>query len=47
MTLNGRKTLAGDKLIITSGGERTETPVNGDDEFESVLAAEFGIVKLQ
>ena len=47
MTSNGRKTLAGDKLIITSGGERIETPVNGDEEFERVLAAEFGIVKLQ
>lgn len=47
MTEGGRKTLAGEKLIITSGGERTEIPVTGDEEFERVLAAEFGIVKLQ
>lgn len=47
MTPGGRKTLAGDKLIITEGGKRTETPVNDETEFEQMLAAEFGIARLQ
>lgn len=47
MTRNGRRTLTGDKFIITAGGSRTETLVNDEAEFERVLAAEFGIVKLQ
>ena len=47
MTDGGRKTLTGDKFILTSGNVRTETPVNSEGEFEQLLAAEFGIVKLQ
>lgn len=47
MTDGGRKTLASDKFILTSGDVRTETPVNSEEEFEQLLAAEFGIRKLQ
>ena len=47
MTHGGRKTLAGDRFIITAGESRTETPVNSEAEFDERLAAEFGIVKLQ
>jgi N-hydroxyarylamine O-acetyltransferase len=43
MTDGGRKTLTGDKFIVTSGDLRTETPVNSEKEFEQMLAAEFGI----
>ena len=47
LTADGRKTLTSGKFIVTSRGARTETAVAGDAEFERILAAEFGIVKLQ
>jgi N-hydroxyarylamine O-acetyltransferase len=47
MTADGRKTLTDTKFIVTSAGARTETPVEGEDEFDRILAAEFGIGKIQ
>lgn len=43
MTVNGRKTLSDRSFIVTAGGERTELPVGSDEEFERILAREFGI----
>ncbi|MGH3622322.1 MAG: arylamine N-acetyltransferase family protein [Sciscionella sp.] len=41
---NGRITLAGDRLIITSDGERVERTLSGDDEVRAAYAEHFGIV---
>ena len=43
MTTNGRKTLSDKSFIVTAGGERTELPVGSEEEFERILAREFGI----
>ena len=43
MTVNGRKTLTDTKFIVTKGGEKIETAVNSDDEFDQLLLKEFGI----
>ncbi len=43
-TLNGRITLSDLRLIATAGEERTETTLSGLQEYEQVLADEFGIV---
>lgn len=43
MTVNGRKTLSDKSFIVTAGGERTELPVGSEEEFERILAREFGI----
>ena len=39
----GRKTLTDKKFIKTKGGEKRETEVNSEDEFNEILAHEFGI----
>ncbi|NOT49385.1 MAG: hypothetical protein HOP17_16800, partial [Acidobacteria bacterium] len=43
MTENGRKTLTDKNFIFASGGERTETAVESDDEFNTILRNEFAI----
>lgn len=43
LTENGRKTLTDKKFIVTSSGEKAETAVDSDAEFEVILKREFGI----
>jgi N-hydroxyarylamine O-acetyltransferase len=43
MTTNGRKTLTDKRFVVTADGERTELPVGSEEEFERILAREFGI----
>lgn len=43
MTDNGRKTLTDGKFVVTSNGEKTETTVGSEEEFEEILLQEFGI----
>ena len=43
LTHFGRKTLTDTKYIVTTKGERTETKIASEDEFEAVLMREFGI----
>jgi len=43
MTEQGRKTLTGDKFIVTDNGERTETPVESAEQFNEILKREFNI----
>lgn len=43
MTIEGRKTLTDTKFIVTSNGEKTETEVASDAEFDAILLREFGI----
>lgn len=43
LTDDGRKTLSDKKFIVTKNGERSETPVSSDQEFDGFLKAEFGI----
>lgn len=43
MTLCGRKTLTDRKFIETDGGEKSETGVDSEDEFNRILAREFNI----
>jgi N-hydroxyarylamine O-acetyltransferase len=45
MTPNGRKTLSDRSFIVAAGGERTERPVASKEEFERLLAREFGILR--
>ena len=47
MTESGRKTLTDSKFIITANGTKSETIVGGADDFDKLLAAEFGIVRVQ
>ncbi|MFJ4104516.1 arylamine N-acetyltransferase family protein [Amycolatopsis japonica] len=42
-TKHGRVTLAGDKLIVTTYGVRTETRLSGDQEILAAYRKEFGI----
>jgi N-hydroxyarylamine O-acetyltransferase len=46
MTLEGRKTLTDAKFIVTADGEKSETPVGSDAEFDEILIREFGIRSL-
>ena len=46
MTENGRKTLTDKKFIETRNGEKKETEVNSEDEFNQILAREFHIQKI-
>lgn len=41
MTAEGRKTLTDSKFIRTENGEKTETQVNSDKEFDEILEREF------
>jgi N-hydroxyarylamine O-acetyltransferase len=41
---DGRLTLHPDRLVVTRSGVRTETPIADRDEWERILAREFGIV---
>lgn len=43
MTVNGRKTLTDTKFIVTRNGEKTETPIDSEEEFNQILLKEFGI----
>ena len=43
LTENGRKTLTDAKFIVTINGERTETAVAHDTEFDEILMREFQI----
>lgn len=43
MTETGRKTLTGDKYIVTDNGERIETPVESPEQFDEILKREFNI----
>ncbi len=43
LTADGRKTLAENKYIVTSGGQKTETPVGSEQEFDAILMREFSI----
>lgn len=45
MTPEGRKTLRDDRFIVTSAGIKTETPVGSEEEFDALLAREFGIIR--
>lgn len=45
LTFDGRKTLTNAKLIVRTKGERVETDIASEDEFDSVLLREFGIRK--
>jgi N-hydroxyarylamine O-acetyltransferase len=47
MTAEGRKTLTDSKLIVTSSGEKTETPIEDEADFYRVLNDEFGIQRIQ
>jgi N-hydroxyarylamine O-acetyltransferase len=47
MTETGRKTLTDKSFIITTRGEKKETPVNSDAEFYELLEREFGIASIQ
>ena len=46
MTLEGRKTLSDERYIVTRRKERSETPVKSEEEFNSILAREFGILPI-
>lgn len=43
MTQNGRKTLTDKKFIKTENGEKTETEIVSEDEFNQILTKEFRI----
>ena len=43
MTENGRKSLTGAKFIETRNGQKIETDINSDEEFDQILAREFHI----
>lgn len=43
MSQGGRITLAGDKLIVTTHGQRRETTLSGDQEILDTYRKEFGI----
>ena len=46
MTRGGRKTLTDKRFIETRNGEKSETEVNSEDEFNEILAREFQIYGL-
>ena len=43
MTEDGRKTLSSDKFIVTRNGDREETLVASNDDFDAILLREFKI----
>lgn len=43
LTTHGRKTLTDRNYIVTTNGNRVETPVPSETEFNEILASEFGI----
>ena len=43
LTENGRKTLTDKSFIVTVNGQKTETPVVSEEEFDRILEREFGI----
>jgi N-hydroxyarylamine O-acetyltransferase len=45
MLENGRKTLTNKKFMVTQNGEKKETEVSSEDEFNQSLRQEFGIEK--
>jgi N-hydroxyarylamine O-acetyltransferase len=45
MTETGRKTLTDKSFIATANGERTETPVESEAEFDRILEQVFQIVR--
>jgi N-hydroxyarylamine O-acetyltransferase len=45
MTKDGRKTLTDKSFIVTVNGERKETEIVSEEEFDEVLKGEFGISK--
>ena len=45
LTENGRKTLTDAKFIETKNGQKNETDVNSDEEFNQILEREFNIVR--
>lgn len=45
MTENGRKTLTDTKFIETKNGQKSETDVGSEEEFDQILAREFSIIK--
>ena len=47
LTVNGRKTLTDKNFIVTTNGEKTETPISTKEEFDRILMREFNIVRLQ
>jgi N-hydroxyarylamine O-acetyltransferase len=46
MLENGRKTLTDKKFIETEDGEKIETEINSEEEFNAHLAHEFGIKRI-
>ncbi|MBC7899250.1 MAG: arylamine N-acetyltransferase [Saprospiraceae bacterium] len=47
LTESGRKTLTDKSFIVTSGGEKTETPIASNEEFDRILMLEFYIARPQ
>jgi N-hydroxyarylamine O-acetyltransferase len=47
LTERGRKTLTDKSFIVTSDGERAETPVGSEAEFDEILNREFGITRAE
>jgi len=43
LTENGRKTLTDKKFIVTVGDERSEMPVDSEEEFQAILMGAFNI----
>jgi N-hydroxyarylamine O-acetyltransferase len=43
MTDNGRKTLSDAKLVVTSHGQKSETSIMSELDFNAILLSEFGI----
>ena len=43
MTEDGRKTLTDKNFIVTTNGQKNESPVDSDAEFYDLLEREFGI----
>ncbi len=44
LTLEGRITLSGLKLIVTKNGQRTERDLAGEEEFQAALLEHFGLI---
>ncbi len=47
MTESGRKTLTEKSFIVTSGGNKSELPVNSEAEFYELLVSEFAMAPAQ
>jgi len=47
LTETGRKTLTDKNFIVTKDGEKTETPIGSEDEFDRILMREFNIARQQ